>query len=417
MSIKPFQKILIIGFVWPEPNSSAAGTRMLQLIRSFLTVGAEITFASPAADSDFMFDVQELGIQKVSIELNSSGFDHFIRELQPTMVLFDRFMIEEQFGWRVVKECPDAIRVLDTEDLHCLRSARQQAFKEQRNFEEVNLFSAIAKREIASILRCDLSLIISSYEMELLERFFKVDPALLLHLPFQLNPISTEEQECLPAFEARQHFVFIGNFLHEPNWNAVRFLKEEIWPLIHPKLPEAELHIYGAYPSQKVTDLHNSKERFLVKGRAEDAGLVLKQARVCLVPLRIGAGIKGKLVEAMQCGTPSVTTDIGAESMHGELPWNGAIVNTPEEIAAAAIELYTNAEKWKIAQSNGFEIIEKFYPRERLQQRLIQKIEEIAEHLQQHRQQNFIGSMLMHHTAASTKYMSMWIELKNKDIN
>ena len=135
------QKILIIGFVWPEPNSSAAGKRMLQLIDSFLSEGAKITFASTASDSDFMFDVQELGIDKVNIELNNSSFDEFVKQLDPSIVLFDRFIVEEQFGWRVSEICPDAVRILDTEDLHCLRSARQLAVKEKREFalEDLNI--------------------------------------------------------------------------------------------------------------------------------------------------------------------------------------------------------------------------------------------------------------------------------------
>ncbi|MFM2367906.1 MAG: hypothetical protein RL619_202, partial [Bacteroidota bacterium] len=168
------QKILIIGFVWPEPNSSAAGGRMMQLISLFRAQGFRITFASPAQNSDFMVDLDEYEVDKKSIELNNSSFDLFVKDLNPTVVLFDRFMMEEQFGWRVAENCPDALRILDTEDLHCLRLARQKAFNENRIFTTSNLLSEdIAKREIASILRCDLSLIISEFEMEILESIFK----------------------------------------------------------------------------------------------------------------------------------------------------------------------------------------------------------------------------------------------------
>jgi hypothetical protein len=84
-------------------------------------------------------------------------------------------MIEEQFGWRVAENCPKAIRLLDTEDLHCLRTARQKAFKENRAFALNDLLSEeVAKREIASILRCDLSFIISEFEMTILKEVFKL---------------------------------------------------------------------------------------------------------------------------------------------------------------------------------------------------------------------------------------------------
>ena len=132
--MKSNQHVLIIGFVFPEPNSSAAGGRMVQLISIFKKQGFDVTFASPAMDSDYMIDLNSLGVAKKSIALNCSSFDFFVKELNPSIVLFDRFMMEEQFGWRVAENCPDALRILDTEDLHCLRLARQKAFKEKRLF-------------------------------------------------------------------------------------------------------------------------------------------------------------------------------------------------------------------------------------------------------------------------------------------
>ena len=226
------QQLLIIGFVWPEPNSSGAGTRMLQLIEVFLKQDWKITFASAASDSEFMFDVTSLGVEKVAIAINDSGFDDFVKALNPTIVLFDRFMVEEQFGWRVAEHCPNALRVLDTIDLHSLRLARQKAAKERVEFHLDDLYSDTAKREIASILRCDISLLISEVEMELLQKHYKVDRSLLYYLPFLVDAIDQDTMQSWFPFKDRKDFIFIGNFLHEPNWNAVQYLKESIWPLI-----------------------------------------------------------------------------------------------------------------------------------------------------------------------------------------
>ena len=409
------QHVLIIGFVWPEPNSSAAGGRMVQLISIFKGQGFDVTFASPAMDSDYMVDLNSLGVKKKSIALNCSSFDVFVKELNPSIVLFDRFMIEEQFGWRVAENCPNALRLLDTEDLHCLRLARQKAFKENRPFSTDDLLEEdVAKREIASILRCDVSLMISEYEMELLQTVFKIDSKILYYLPLLLEPIEDSMIQKSPSFEERNYFVFIGNFLHEPNWNAVQYLKETIWPLIRKQLPEAVLHIYGAYPSQKVLQLHQPKQGFYIMGRADDAQEVVKNARVVLAPLRFGAGIKGKLLEAMQCGTPSVTTTIGAESMCGDLPWNGFVTDNPQVFADKAIELYQEKLLWLKAQKNGFEIVEKRYLKSVFENDFVEHILETQTHLKQHRLHNFMGSMLQHHTLTSTKYMSRWIEEKNR---
>jgi glycosyltransferase involved in cell wall biosynthesis len=324
-------------------------------------------------------------------------------------------MMEEQFGWRVAEKCPHALRLLDTEDLHCLRLARQKAFKEKRQFSTDDLLvEDVAKREIASILRCDVSLMISEYEMELLQSVFKIDSKLLYYLPLLLEPIEDSTIQNMPSFEERKNFVFIGNFLHEPNWNAVQYLKEAIWPLIRIQMPEAVLQIYGAYPSQKVLQLHQPKQGFHIMGRADDAQEVVRNARVVLAPLLFGAGIKGKLLEAMQCGTPSVTTTIGAESMFGDLPWNGYIADEPQAFVDKAIELYHDKTFWLKAQENGFEIIEKRYLQSLFVDDFVQYILKVQTNLKQHRLNNFIGALLQHHTMTSTKYMSRWIEEKNK---
>ena len=120
----------------------------------------------------------------------------------------------------------------------------------------MDLNSDFAKREIASIYRSDVSLMISDYEMDLLINYFKIDNSLLHYVPFLLDPILKKDNQW-PSFSERKHFLSIGNFLHEPNWDAVLFLKQFIWPLIRKQLPKAEIHIYGAYPSKKVFDLNN----------------------------------------------------------------------------------------------------------------------------------------------------------------
>ena len=409
------QSLLIIGFVWPEPNSSAAGGRMMQLISLFQAQGYAITFASPAQDSAFMIDLKSFQVDKKTILLNSESFDAFVHELNPSIVLFDRFMIEEQFGWRVAENCPSALRILDTEDLHCLRLARQKAFKEKREYKTADLvIEEVAKREIASILRCDLSLMISKYEMDLLKTTFRIDSAVLFYLPLLVESNAIVDLDKLPSFENRQDFVFIGNFLHEPNWNAVQYLKETIWPLIKKQLPSAVLNIYGAYPSQKVLQLNNVQDGFLIHGRAENAKEVVQRARVVLAPLRFGAGIKGKLLEAMQCGTPSVTTSIGAESMQGDLPWNGFVEDSPELFANQAVKLYQDEKVWLDAQQNGFEIIKQRFTRTLFEENLKLHIQTLQDNFQQHRLNNFMGALLQHHTLKSTKYMSKWIEEKNK---
>lgn len=347
--------------------------------------------------------------------MNDSSFDEFIRDLKPDMVLFDRFMIEEQFGWRVAENCPNAIRILDTIDLHCLRLARQNAWKRKTKFKPEDLLvEDTAVREIASILRSDLSLIISDVEMKILKEIFEIDEALLFYLPYLLDFENDPILKDTPGFEDRNGFVSIGNFKHEPNWNAVLWLKEEIWPLIRQQLPEAKLFIYGSYPSKKVFQLSNPDDGFLIKGRASDALSVISKAKVLLAPLRFGAGLKGKLVDAALSGTPSVTTSVGSEGIELGCTWNGVISNDPEQFAKAAVELYQNKEFWKTSQKTGYELLRNRFDLKKFDSFFLEKIDDVRQNLKDYRRRNFIGSMLKHHTMNSTKFMSRWIEEKSK---
>jgi len=320
--------------------------------------------------------------------------------------------MEEQFGWRVEQACPSALKILDTEDLQCLRNARHQAHKANRELTQTDLFSDLAKREIAAILRCDLSLIISSFEMKLLVDRFKVDASLLHYLPFMVD--LDELVETTPSFEQRQHFISIGNFRHAPNWDAVLYL-QTLWPMIRKQLPKAELHIYGAYPPPKATALHNAKTGFLIKGWAADAYEVMQQSRLCLAPLRFGAGIKGKLLDAMLMQTPSITTSIGSEGMIDDEAWPGVVVDSADDFVTAAVSLYKDEAQWLLSQQQAQPLLKSRYDGQQLAEQLISKITKVEQSLDDHRLNNFSGAMLKHHTMASTKYMSQWIAEKNKN--
>ncbi len=407
--------VFIIGSVWVEPKSSAAGSRMLQLIHTFLSQDYKVTFGTVAQRNLNSIDLTALGVSEVFLELNNESFDDFLRRLEPTMVVFDRFITEEQFGWRVAEQSPNAMRILDTEDLHCLRKTRQEAIKKEIEFtNDLLLRSEIAKREIASIYRCDLSLIISTFEIKLLTDVFKIDQKLLYHLPFFLPKIDEEKTKQWKSFNSRKHFVSIGNFLHAPNLDATIQLKKTIWKKIRQQLPESELHVYGAYPTQQVLEFHQPKEGFYVHGFAEDANTVIGNARVLLAPLRFGAGIKGKLTDAMLNGTPSVTTSIGVEGMCEGFPWNGFVEDDMTLFIEKAVMLYSESTAWEEAQQNGIAIINQYYDKEVLEFQFLNTLEQVFKNVTEHRLENFIGQMLQHHSLKSTKYLSKWIEEKNK---
>jgi glycosyltransferase involved in cell wall biosynthesis len=428
------QKVLYLGYVWPEPNSSAAGSRTMEFLRLFRQQNWQVMYASAAGLSEHRADLAALSIEEKVIAINCDSFDQLLQTYQPDLVVFDRFFTEEQFGWRVAQFCPQALRVLDTCDLHSLREARQQLLKQAMSAHvkeaerhqvaavtadaamlyECMADSDLALREIAAIYRCDLSLMISSFEVDLLRQYFSVPGYLLCETNLMLVPTETPQLTSQLTYEQRQHFISIGNFRHAPNWDAVLWLKHAIWPRIRQQLPQAELHVYGAYPPPKAMALHQPQQGFHLRGWAENAQVVMAQARVCLAPLRFGAGIKGKLADAMAAGTPSVTTQIGIEGMCGDLPWGGLLADESEAFAEAAVRLYQDQNLWHLSRQQGQTILQKFFDRDANTQGFLQAVLLARQQQTQRRQQNFTGAMLRHHLHKSTQYMSQWISLKNQ---
>ncbi|MBD5780536.1 glycosyltransferase [Pelagicoccus sp. NFK12] len=401
-------RVLIIGKIWPEPTSSAAGTRTLDLIRSLKLTDWEIHFACAAQQSEHSCDLEAtFSIRTHDIELNDSSFDNWVAKLAPDIVIFDRYMTEEQFGWRVAKSLPESLRVIDTSDLHCLREARRQSLK---SAQPLSLGNQVALREIAALLRVDLSLIISEFEIETLAQHFPVPAENLAYWPFALP----KPPKTFAAFDERKDFVMIGSFLHEPNWDAVQFCHREIWPLIRQKLPQAQLDIYGSYLPEKAKQLHSEKSGFRVLGRARDSIQTLSNYRVNLAPLRFGAGLKGKLADAFLAGTPSIASPIAVEGMQGTLDWGSLVSIDPLQFSETAAEIYASPQAWSHAQTCGLKIAEERFPESHWLPKLPEILQKAHDRRHETRSANFVGQLLNHHQHRSTEFMSRWIEAKNR---
>jgi hypothetical protein len=311
-------------------------------------------------------------------------------------------MTEEQFGWRVEKHCPEALRVLDTSDLHCLRIAREQALKLGQPLQFQN---EVALREIASIYRSDLTLMISDFEMEILRSEFSIPEHILAYWPFAVDLPKLESN-----FANRQHFILIGSFLHSPNLDAARWCRTEIWPQIRAALPEAELHCYGSYGDRFANELNAPKVGFHFKGRAKDSLQTMEQYRINLAPLRYGAGLKGKVFDGFLTATPTIMSTIAAEGICPR-DWAHAEIDT---FVSEAITLYQNEELWQERQAREHALCQARFKLEDWQQQLSIQIRRSYDNKSRNRKKNFIGQLLRHHQHRSTEFMSRWIEEKNK---
>jgi len=354
-------KLLWICSVWPEPTSSAAGVRTSQLLIASKIRGFDVYAASSCSDNKFKNELESFGIKTKSILLNNPSFDEYLAELRPEIVVFDRFMTEEQFSFRVKNTSPETLRVLDTIDLHHRRDP------------------SLKYRELAAILRSDLTLVVSEIEKEYLEQNFPVRN--IFYVPFWVQRLEKSIK-----FSERKDMVFIGNFNHPPNKEAISYIHSEIAPNV-----DCEVHIYGAY-SEKFSD-----KNFHCFGFTPDAKETISKYKVNLAPLNTGSGIKGKILDGFAAGTPVAASFIAAEGI-GEFG--------VENVLDQALSLYNDEKLWNESQTFGFSILE-----DKFNEKFC--TDQFFESLKVKRSESFLQSLLWFQTLRSTEYFSRWIEVKN----
>lgn len=415
-------KILWICLVWPEPDSSAAGARTRALLSACRNAGHEVHVSSGCQSNAYKAALDTAGFSTAIFEPNDSGFDRYISNLRPDVVVFDRFMIEEQFSWRVKTHCPHAVRVLDTVDLHCLRRARQRMALLPQNESKVclNVPDEILRhddslRELASILRSDLAVVVSENERQFLVERFGVPAEYIRVVSLAYSRIDVG-----PEYSQRQHFVAIGNVNHPPNLDSFRLLARIVWPLIRTRLVgagicDAELHLYGSYPSQEFERLANPSQGIRTMGKARDACETLSRYRVNLAPLRFGAGVKGKIADGWSVGTPCIATSVAAEGMQSDGRFGGEVSDSWQQFAQMAARLYGEESQWQIARRTGADLCRDQYDAIRNGELFCSALSAMGSTRDNANPSapRWIQEMLWHQQFRATEYFSRWIEQKN----
>jgi glycosyltransferase involved in cell wall biosynthesis len=393
-------------YIWPEPQSSAAGVRTCELMHALGSAGWEVAAVSPSGEGRFQDQLGALGVATFTCDPNRSPeSEGSLGSLAPALVIYDRFVMEEQFGWRARHLWPGALHLVDTQDLHAVRRARESLAQAGAGWERIlsptdaDLGDDLL-RELSSLCRCDGALVVSSWERAFLAK--RLELPRLLCLPFP-----TEADPSPPGFAERSGFCFLGNFRHPPNLDSVRWLLE-LWPRIRAELPGAELHLYGAYPPAEISR-HKGTSGILAHGPVADHRAALRKHRALLSPLRFGAGIKGKVLEAWGTGTPVLGSPLTFEGM-GE---HGPVARGAEELVAAARSLLTDENAWRRWQVEGLERVKTDFRRESLAEEFLRFVEGGRASLGAIREGNLLGRMLRHQQSNSTKYFSRWIEAKN----
>ena len=230
---------------------------------------------------------------------------------------------------------PKAKVLFDTEDLHFIREERTA-----RHLGSTALSrqaGASRRRELGLVKRADATLVVSPAEQKLLLE--AVPGAKVLLLP-NMHEVHGSQR----PFAERSGLVFVGGCGHPPNEDAIRWLTGEIWPVLHARRPELLLNLIGDMPEHLRQEF--SREGIVIHGRVSSLEPWMQGCRVALAPLRIGAGVKGKVNTAMSHGLPVVATSVAAEGMGLQHRVNSLLADDPSTFAEAVIELHDDQALW-----------------------------------------------------------------------
>jgi glycosyltransferase involved in cell wall biosynthesis len=419
--------LLYLCQVWPEFHSSAASSRTLQILQLFKEKGWNVWVLSDAMPNPAKCHLENLGYTCFRTRQNTDDLHQLLSnelsnaiETKNNVVFFDRFSTEEKFSFIVKKILPNALHVLDTIDLHFLRGARQNFVGKlpAQSFFDGTLSLTDLKtygsqwwcREIASILRSDLSIMVSQVELDLLIDPFGIASSQLHLCQLFYDPQNSPSPK---KFQTCEGFVSLGSFLHPPNGDAVTQLKLHLWPQIRHRLPQATLHVYGAHCAPKWKAWHNPKEGFLVHGHEENLSEVFLEKKVNLAPLRFGAGIKGKITDALFFGTPTVTTPVGQEGIGAPTSFPGLVATHWEEFVQGAVQLHTNQHIWEREQEKSLKFVREKFNRKVTLENLYKKIIISLQNLQDFRNDHPLQEVIWHQNLRATEYFSRWIQQKN----
>jgi len=179
--------------------------------------------------------------------------------------------------------------------------------------------------------------------------------------------------EEVPAFEERKDILFVGGFGHPPNIDAVQWLVKEIFPAVRQQIPGVVLHVVGSNPPKEILEL--KADDINITGYVSDEELLgyYKSCRVSVLPLRVGAGVKGKLLEAMYHQVPTVITPVAAEGVY-QVESSSIIAATPGDFAGGIATIYSNQAEWDKYSRRGRALILENYTEENARDLLLKDL-------------------------------------------
>jgi len=334
-------RVLIIDHTTPRPDQDSGSLRMANLIQTLVEDGLRVTFAGDdlLSLSPYREALQRIGVEVLYTPFTTS-LDAHLTEHGPryTSVVLSRRDVAARYLPSVRRFAPQARVVFDTVDLHFVREERQHSL----GAGERSRSRAI---ELGLVADTDATLVVSDAERRLLLELGARRPIGVV------GNIHRDHITAIAPHAGRNDLLFIGSWAHPPNLDGIVWFLDDIFPAIQRRVPGIRLQIVGKDPPVTLRSRQSTAIRIL--GHVPDLG-PLHQACVAMVaPLRYGAGVKGKITQALCHGLPVIGTTVAVEGM--QLTDDVLVSNDEADFVAAVVRLHDDPQLWAKLSQHGLD--------------------------------------------------------------
>lgn len=318
------------------PNNDAGSYAAVKEIELMQSLGFKVTFVPDnlAYMGKFTKNLQRMGVEVLVAPFYTSLFDVIERRIEEMdAVYITRYTVAEKYIDRI-KDYGKPV-VFNNADLHFLRELRAALRTNDAEATEAALLTQ--ERELDVCKKADAILTYNATEHAVIQSHT------LQQHNMHITPWVLESKEPGPDFSARTGIAFLGGFNHVPNVESVEYLVHEIMPKLLVERPDIILYVYGSRMPESFRELECENVKMV--GFAESLDDVFHNHRVFVAPLLSGAGIKGKVLESMAYGLPSVLTEVAAEGTGLASGISTQIAEKPGEWCEAIQSLYDDEDK------------------------------------------------------------------------
>ena len=332
----------------PKPDFNSGDRRFVALLGA-LARKHDVHLFGHECDAEDQDGLEAL--RRVGVHVGAPGWTGFVQQTLSRvyhLALFEFYHAYEEHAVNFLRRQPRALCVIDSVDVHFARQAAGEAVGARTGASPDE-----RQRELAAYMASDAVIAVTAEDQAVLQEAGLRRPIYVIP---NIVPLRRRVKRVRNA-----DVLFVGGFNHTPNTDAVRWFVEDIWPLVRRAVPTARFRVVGSNPPPEVLAL-GAAPGVEVVGFVPDTGPFLDEASVSVAPLRYGAGMKGKVNEAMASGLPVVTTEYGVQGLAAVPGVHAVVAGQADSFAAGLISLLQHPERAEEIGRAGQELAGRFTP-------------------------------------------------------